>query len=240
MMLAADTPAKLLEIGAERLGILLSSGKIEKFLIYLEELKSWSKKVNLTALKKDENIVIKHFLDSLSCYLAMKSIPERLVDIGTGAGFPSLPLKILLPDIKCTLIEVKGKKTDFLCHLIRKLNMQDVTIVKARAEEMARGGNRESFDLAVGRAVAKFNILLEYALPYVKVGGYLIAHKGKDKKEIKDAKNALLVLGGKIEDIKQIKLPFLDQTRNLVLVQKVKNTPLKYPRRVGIPKKRPL
>jgi len=213
MMLAADTPAKLLEIGAERLGILLSSGKIEKFLIYLEELKSWSKKVNLTALKKDENIVIKHFLDSL---------------------------KILLPDIKCTLIEVKGKKTDFLCHLIRKLNMQDVTIVKARAEEMARGGNRESFDLAVGRAVAKFNILLEYALPYVKVGGYLIAHKGKDKKEIKDAKNALLVLGGKIEDIKQIKLPFLDQTRNLVLVQKVKNTPLKYPRRVGIPKKRPL
>lgn len=236
-MLTPDTPSRLLELGANKLGISLSGEKIEKFLIYMEELKSWNQRANLTAIKRDQEIVIKHFLDSLSCYLAMKDIPGRLVDIGTGAGFPSLPLKILLPGIKCTLIEAKKKRTNFLHHLIKKLNIENVAVVKSRAEEIARGKNRESFDLAVGRAVAKLNIFLECALPYVRVEGYLIAHKGED---VEEAKNALSILGGKIMDVKHIKLPFFNHPRSLILIQKIKSTPLKYPRRPGIPQKRPL
>ena len=239
-MLTKYPPSKLLELGAKKLGIFIPPGKIEKFLIYLEELKLWNKKINLTSLKDDEKIVIKHFLDSLSCFIVLKNIPHRLVDVGTGAGFPSVPLKILLPEIKCTLIEAKKKKTFFLEHLIKKLNLEDITIINARAEEMAKGKERESFDLALGRAVAKLNILLEYALAYVKVGGYLIAQRGRYEKELKGAENALLVLGAKVVEIKDIQLPFIDEPRSLILIQKIKNTPFKYPRRVGIPQKRPL
>ncbi len=239
-MLRQTAPSKLLQLGAKKLNISLSPDKIEKFLIYLEELKNWNKKINLTALRENDEIVIKHFLDSLSCYLVMEKIPDKLIDIGTGAGFPSIPLKIFLPKIKCTLIEAREKKIAFLLHLTKKLNLQNVTIIKARAEEVAKEEKRESFDLALGRAVARLNVLLEYALPYVKVGGYLIAQKGASIQGIKKAENALFLLGGKIRNIKYIKLPFLEQPRSLILIQKIKTTPFAYPRRVGIPQKRPL
>ena len=238
-MLKQVSTSEFLKEGAKKFGISLSPEQIEKFLLYLEELKSWNKKINLTALRKDEEIVIKHFLDSLSCYLLMKKTPERLVDIGPGAGFPSLPLKILLPQIKCTLIEAREKKIVFLQHLIKKLNLHNVTLIKARAEEAAKGEKRESFDMAVGRAVARLNILLEYALPYLKIGGYLIAQKGNIEK-IEKAQNALSILGGRIVEVKNIKLPFLDQSRSLILIQKIRTTPSRYPRRPGIPQKRPL
>ncbi|MBE0479058.1 16S rRNA (guanine(527)-N(7))-methyltransferase RsmG [Candidatus Aerophobetes bacterium] len=239
-MLTEYPPSRLLELGAKKLGITIAPEKIEKFLIYLEELKLWNRKINLTSLKSDEEILIKHFLDSLSCSILWKKTPHRLIDIGTGAGFPSLPLKILLPEIKCTLIEAKKKKTVFLEHLIKKLNLEDIRIINARAEDMAREEERESFDLALSRAVAKLNILLEYALVYVKLGGYLIAQKGKDAKEIEEAKNALSILGGQIVEVKHINLPFLNEHRSLILIKKVKSTPLAYPRRTGIPQKRPL
>jgi len=235
-----STPSELLKRGGEELGISLSSWQIKKFTIYLEELKIWNRKINLTALKSDEEIVVKHFLDSLSLSLVVHQKPENLVDIGPGAGFPSLPLKIFLPRMQCTLIESSGKKAKFLQHLIKKLDLQNVTLIKARAEEVARGNLRESFDLAVGRAVAKLNVLLEYTLPYVKVGGYLVAQKGETLREIELAQRALLILGGRIIKVKWLNLPFSGEFRSLILIQKVKSTPLKYPRRPGIPGKRPL
>ena len=235
-----DTPSRLLQSGAEQLHISLLPDRIESFLIYLEELKNWNKKVNLTALHGDEEIVVKHFLDSLSCSLAMKKVPDSLIDIGTGAGFPSIPLKILLPQIKCTLIEATEKKIVFLEHLIKKLNLKNVMLLKARAEELAKGEKRESFDLALGRAVAPLNTFLEYALPYVKVGGYVIAQKGARAGAIDNADNALSVLGGRVVGIKHLRLPFLNHPRTLILICKIKSTPEKYPRRPGIPQKRPL
>jgi 16S rRNA (guanine527-N7)-methyltransferase len=235
-----STSLKLLKEGGEKLGISLSSWQIKKFTLYLEELKIWNKKINLTALKSDEEIVIKHFLDSLSLSLVIHQPPENLVDIGPGAGFPSLPLKIFLPRIECTLIESSGKKVKFLQHLVKKLNLEGVTLIKARAEEVARGNLRESFDLAVGRAVAKLNVLLEYTLPYLKAGGYLVAQRGKTLQEIELAEGALSILGGEIREVKWLSLPFSGEPRSLILIQKVRPTPLKYPRRPGIPGKRPL
>ena len=232
--------SELLREGAEKIGIFLSSEKIEKFFIYLEQLKLWNEKVNLTAIKRDKEIIVKHFLDSLTCYLIMDKDATNLVDIGSGAGFPSLPLKILLPEIKCTLIEARKKKVTFLHHLVRKLELKNVTLINGRAEEIARGEKRESFDVAVGRAVAGLNVLAEYALPYVKVGGCFIVQKGSQVKQLKKARNAFLLLGGRVERIKKINLPFLNQERNLILVRKAGPTPLKYPRRPGIPEKNPL
>lgn len=239
-MLNTYSLPELLKTGAEQLGIFISPHKINKFITYLEELKLWNKKLNLTSLVDDKKIIIKHFLDSLSCFLVFKRLPEQLVDIGTGAGFPSLPLKILLPEITCTLIEVTRKKADFLEHLLKKLELTGVTIINARAEDRARGNLRESFDVALGRAVAKLNVLLEYALAYVKVDGYLVAQSGEWEVKTKEAEKALLIMGGKVAEVKTIQLPFTDEHRSLILIQKTKNTPLKYPRRAGMPQKKPL
>jgi len=234
------TPKEILKRGAEKLGIHLSSEEVKKFLIYLEELKNWNKKFNLTAIKKDNEIVTKHFLDSLSLLLVIEREFGSLVDIGPGAGFPSLPIKLHLPSLKCTLIESSIKKVNFLKYLVKKLNLQDVTLIKARAEEVGHGKERESFDFAVGRAVAKLNVLLEYTFPFLKVGGYLIAQKGKNSKELELARNALSVLRGRIAKIKYFELPFSGEFRSLIVIQKIAPTPLRYPRRPGIPQKRPL
>lgn len=231
---------EILTKGTKQLGISLSQSQVKKFITYLEDLKTWNEKFNLTALKTDREIVIKHFLDSLTLCQLFYQIPKNLVDIGPGAGFPSLPIKIYLPDVKCTLIEANGKKIGFLEYIIQRLNLKEVFLIKARAEEMARGDLRERFDLAVGRGVAKLNVLLEYTLPYVKIGGCMIAQKGRNLQEINEAKKALSLLGGKITQIRSLKLPFSDEHRNLILIKKVKSTPLSYPRRPGIPKKRPL
>lgn len=230
----------LLKEGAKKFGIYLTSNQLQKFFIYLKELKVWNKRFNLTAIKDDKQIVIKHFLDSLSLRLVMKNYPRNLVDIGPGAGFPSIPLKIAFPDIKCSLIESSSKKVDFLLYLKERLNLKQIEIIKERAERIARGEKRESFECAVARAVARLNVLLEYSLPFVKTGGYFIAQKGPDTREIKTAQNALLVLGGELAKIRHLELPFSEESRCLILIQKVKSTPLKYPRRPGIPKKRPL
>jgi len=207
----------ILKKGAEEIGVFLSQEKIEKFLIYLEELKRWNKKINLTALEEDKKIIVKHFLDSLTLCSVMNKIPQEVVDIGPGAGFPSLPLKIVLPQIKCTLVEARKKKVDFLHHIVEKLCLKGVVLINKRAEEFAREKEaRGRFDVAVARAVAKLNILLEYTL------------------------RALSILGGEVERIKKIKLPFFDIPRSLVVIRKIKETPSGYPRRPGIPAKRPL
>ncbi|MBC7188908.1 16S rRNA (guanine(527)-N(7))-methyltransferase RsmG [Candidatus Aerophobetes bacterium] len=230
----------MLKQGVAELGISLTFPQVEKFLIYLEELKKWNKKFNLTSITEDKDIIVKHFIDSLSCLLVMEKRQESLVDIGAGAGFPSIPLKIAVPHIRCTLIEARKKKALFLNHLVKKLSFEDVRIINKRAEEVAHEKERESYDVAVGRAVAPFNVLLEYAIPLLKVGGILIAQKGKNKEDIKKAENALKILGAEIKKVEKITLPILNLPRKLIVVQKTASTPSGYPRRPGIPQKRPL
>lgn len=234
---------EILEKGVAELGIRLDEEQKSQFALYLQELKEWNKKINLTAIKDDRGIIVKHFLDSLSCLKAEKiKRGSFLVDLGSGAGFPGLPLKIVSPSLQVTLVESSKKKIQFLSWTIKKLGLMDVVVVCERAEEFGRKElARESCDLVVARAVAPLSILAEYALPLLKIGGYFIAQKSKvSKEEVTQAESAIQILGGQIEKIMPTKVPFLEAVRHLVLIKKIHFTPVKYPRRVGVPLKRPL
>ncbi len=236
-----DQVAGILKRGGEDLGLLLSPGQIEKFSIYLDDLKRWNKKLNLTGLKKDEEIVVKHFLDSLTCAQLIENFDRNMIDVGTGAGFPSLPLKIYQPGIKLTLLESTRKKTTFLEHLVKSLGLEEVRVVWARAEEWAWGKERESYHYVVSRALASLRVTLECTIPFLTVGGYLIVQKGpKAKEEIEAGSKALSILGARMDRMIHLKLPLSGEQRYLLRIEKVKPTPRGYPRRAGIPSKRPL
>lgn len=210
----------------------------KEFDIYYQELVSYNEKVNLTAITEEKEVYTKHFLDSI---LAVDAIPVNasVVDVGTGAGFPSLPIKIIRPDINLTMVDSLNKRVNFLNYLCDLLKINS-TNVHGRAEEFATK-NRQKFDVAVARAVAKLNTLLEYLLPLVKVGGFVIAYKGSNyKDELDEATNALNVLGGKI--LKTIKLDLPNQygERNLIIIEKIHETPTKYPRNKNLPKLEPI
>ncbi len=210
------------------------------FDLYLKELLAWNKKFNLTAITDPEEIRIKHFEDSLTILQTIKLTNQSVIDVGTGAGFPGIPLKIVCPELKLTLLEATQKKVEFLKHIVSVLNLQDVEIFWGRAEEIAKG-KRESFDIALSRAVAKLNVLCEYCLPLVKIGGMFIAYKEKEiEKEVEESKNAIHILGGKIKEIKKVKLPNSDIIRSLVIIEKISPTPPRFPRRAGMAKKKPL
>ena len=204
------------------------------FETYLNELIEWNKKFNLTAITDPEEIRRKHFDDSLLLLQAMKLMDESVVDVGAGAGFPGIPLKIVCPEIKLTLVEATKKKVEFLEHIIKLLDLKNTAAVWARAEDFAQQ-HRESFDLAVSRAVAEMSVLCEYSLPLVRVGGAFIAYKEVTvEPEIAAARQALEILGGALREVR--KYP----ARSLVIIDKVNVTPVKYPRRAGMAKKRPL
>lgn len=225
------------------LGVELSAKQIEQFDIYDRELIEWNQRFNLTSITNPEQIRIRHFLDSLSCWLALKQAPlGNLIDIGAGAGFPGLPLKILRPEIQLTLVESTAKKASFLDHIVQVLGLKEVEVVAQRAEEVGRHANyRGVYDWAVARAVAPMAVLAEYLLPLVKIGGHALAQKAKDAKaEVAQAANALAKLGGELQELKEVKVPDLDEERWLVVVKKVGETPMEYPRRAGMPSKRPL
>lgn len=210
------------------------------FEIYLEELLEWNKKFNLTAITDPAEIKIKHFEDSLSLLQIMPLANQSVIDIGAGAGFPGIPLKIECPEIKLTLLEATGKKVEFLRHITSKLGLSDVQVIKGRAEDLA-GEQKEVFDIAVARAVADLRILAEYCLPFVKIHGFFIAYKEDQvDPEVKTAETAVDILGGKIKEIKKVKLPGSEIVRSLVVIEKVRPTPAKFPRRAGMAKKRPL
>lgn len=210
------------------------------FNLYLKELLEWNKKFNLTSITDPEEIKLKHFEDSLSILQSLHLINESVVDVGTGAGFPGIPLKIACPQIKLTLIESRQKKVAFLKHIVSLLKLQDVEIIWGRAEEVAKE-KREVFDLAVARALAKLNILSEYCLPLVKTNGLFVAYKDKAvEKEVEEASAAIKTMGGKVKEIKKVKLPNSELVTSLVMIEKVSPTPEKYPRRPGLAKKRPL
>lgn len=228
------------------LGLELTPAHLTAFQIYSDELRAWNEKVNLTAITQPRDIQIKHFLDSLSLLRAMPLLastqPLRMIDVGTGAGFPGLPLKIICPHIQLTLLEATGKKTAFCQHMVTALKLKDVSVVNARAEEAGqRPEHRERYDWAVARAVAELPVLAEYLLPLVKLGGHALAQKSKDAHtEALSASGALKKLGGELGQIVEVELPGIAETRYLVVLKKMAATPRLYPRRPGVPSKTPL
>ncbi|TYQ14746.1 UNVERIFIED_CONTAM: 16S rRNA (guanine527-N7)-methyltransferase [Acetivibrio alkalicellulosi] len=232
---------ELLKKGALNFNITLSEKDISSFFIYKDILSDWNKKINLTSIEDDREVVIKHFIDSLSITPYIKDENIKIVDIGTGAGFPGIPLKIVMDNLNITLLDSLEKRTKFLDEVIEKLNLKGIKAVHSRAEDKGISNDyREKFDKAVARAVANLPVLLEYCLPFVKVGGYFIAMKGSSIEEIDNSKKALDILGGKIEEIAEFELPFSDIKRNIIIIRKFRQTPTKYPRKSGKPSKEPL
>ncbi len=224
-------------------GIQLTSRQLAAFKKYEEVLLEWNKNINLTAIRDGEGIRNKHFLDSLTCMLAWRDRPpERLIDIGTGAGFPGIPLKIIMPRLQLTLVESVGKKLEFCRHMVDILGLENVTCLQARAEELGLAReHREKYDWAVARAVANLPVLAEYLLPLVRIGGGMLAQKGETgPAEAHKAERAIHVLGGRIKQLIPVLLPGVTEERFLVVVDKVSATPPGYPRRVGLPAKRPI
>ncbi len=232
--------------GSMKLGLQLSPRQLEQFQTYYEELLDWNRRVNLTAITDYEEVQIKHFLDSLTVTLALKqpagSESLRLIDVGTGAGLPGIPLKILLPDIKLVLLEATAKKAAFLNHLKHKLGLDDVETVVGRAEDVAHDTlYREKFDVVLCRGVAPLPTLVELTLPFCATGGSFIAQKkGAIDLEISQAAKAISLLGGNLREVKRISLEEFTDERWLIIIDKVSPTPPGYPRRSGIPAKRPL
>lgn len=224
-------------------GVRLNARQLEAFDWYAAELQSWNQRFNLTSVTDREQIEIKHFLDSLSCLRVMHPEPgARIVDIGTGAGFPGIPIRIACPQVHMLLVESIGKKAQFCQHIVDELELTNVAVIHSRAEQVGRLPEyREQFDWALARAVANLPTLLEYLLPLVKVGGGAIAQKGDTAPaEAQSARVAMQVLGGELEEIIPVELPGVAETRHLVVMRKSAATPEKYPRRPGVPGKRPL
>ncbi len=233
-----------LTLHAQRqLGFHLTRSQLSALSLYERELVDWNMRFNLTAIRDPQEIHIKHFLDSLTCLLPMREKPiERLIDVGTGAGFPGIPLKIVYPNMQLTLVESVGKKAEFCRHVVNILNLKQVEVVQERAEIIGQDLTyREQYDWAVARAVAILPVLAEYLLPMVHVGGSMLAMKGESgPAEAHSAEHALRVLGGHLRQLLPVTLPGVAEERYLVVIDKVAATPNTYPRKVGVPAKRPL
>ena len=232
--------------GAQRLGINLHKEQIKKFSRYLELLVQWNQKINLTSLKTPREIIIKHFLDSISCIKIINKYIDTeeisVIDVGAGAGFPGIPIKIICPSVKLSLLEARNKKSMFLEKVTDEMNFQKVKILNGRAEIFGKGADhRERYDIAISRAVARLSVLSEYCLPLVRVGGLFVAQKGRSyEEEIDKALKAVQLLGGELIGVENVRIPFINQERYLLVIKKIKDTPSKYPRKEGLPQKRPL
>lgn len=213
------------------------------FLGYMKILKEWNEKINLTAIKEDEEIIKKHFIDSLKI-LKIDEIrnAESIIDIGTGAGLPGIPLKIMLPEAKITLLDSLNKRVNFLMEVINKLNLKKIEAIHGRAEEMAKNKKfREKYDVVVSRAVASLPVLSEFCIPYVKIGGIFVAMKGPSvDEEIKESEYAIKILGGEIEKVDNVNIEDSDLNHKLVIIRKIKNTNKEYPRKYSLITKKPL
>lgn len=240
--------------GARQLGIPLSPSALRAFQTYRDELLAWNQRFNLTAVREAEQVEIRLFLDSLTCLLALREIEKerrttlspnaalRAIDVGSGAGFPGIPLKIVWPNLRLTLLEATGKKAHFLEHIVARLGLSGVTVVNGRAEEVAHDpAHREAYDLVMARAVAELPELLEYTLPFARRGGWVLAPKGSAAPaEALASEVALNRLGGCLHRLIPMEVPGLAETRYIVTIEKVAVTPREYPRRPGVPHKHPL
>lgn len=228
-------------IQAKKIDVILDEEQIQKFYKYMELLLEWNEKINLTAIVEPRDVILKHFVDSLTiCKELQKN--KTLADIGTGAGFPGIPVKILRPDLDITLIDSLNKRVNFLTMVIGALKLEKIIALHGRIEDFGKNKKyREKFDYVTSRAVANLSTLSEYMIPLVKIGGKCICMKGsKIDEELKNAEKAIKTLGGKIEKIDTFLLPDTDMGRNIILIKKEKATPNKYPRKAGTPTKEPI
>jgi len=234
---------KLVQDAQALFNVHLTGRQIIALTTYERELIEWNQKFNLTAIRDVAGIRTKHFLDSFSCVLAWKANPPtNIIDIGTGAGFPGIPLKIIYPNTKVTLVESVGKKAMFCQHIVRLLGLDGVEVIKARAEDLGQmREHRQRYDWGIARAVANLRVLSEYLLPLVQVGGRMLAQKGESgPAEVHAADSAIKLLGGEVRQLVPVMLPGVVEERHLVLVDKVAATPPGYPRKPGVPAKKPL
>lgn len=234
---------ELMTRAAEDVGLELSEEKYNKFIKYMRLLQEWNEKINLTAITEDEEVIKKHFIDCIKAFKRDEfKKAETLIDVGTGAGFPGLPIAIMREDLKVTLLDSLNKRINFLNTVVRELGLKNVTTIHSRAEDGARNKDlRESFDIATSRAVANMSVLSEFCLPYVKIGGNFIALKGPAvDEEIQNSKNAIGTLGGKLRDICEVQIEDTELKHNLVVVEKVKECGKTYPRKAGTITKKPL
>ena len=229
--------------GIVDLNIELNQNQQNQFIKYKSLLKEWNEKINITAITDDIEIDIKHFLDSLTPIVTkLFDGKKRIIDIGTGGGFPGLPLKIFNEELEVTLLDSLNKRIIFLNEVIKELGLSNIEAIHGRAEELGRMENyREEYDICVSRAVASLNTLSEYCMPFVKVGGYFISMKGEDmEEELKESEKGIEILGGKIIKKELVNIPKSDIVHSLIIIEKIKETPTKYPRGGGKPKKNPL
>ncbi|QUI25563.1 16S rRNA (guanine(527)-N(7))-methyltransferase RsmG [Vallitalea pronyensis] len=234
---------KMLAEGASKLGYHLTQHQISQFEAYYEMLIHWNEKMNLTAITEEKEVIIKHFLDSIAIHQVMPLTHyHQVIDLGTGAGFPGIPLKIVYPHIKLTLADSLNKRIQFLTAVVNALALRDVQCMHGRAEDLGSSPlYREQYDVCVSRAVADLSILSEYCMPFVRMGGYFIPYKAKDShEELEGSKRAIETLGGYQESVKSVQIPQSDIERIFVMIKKEGITPKKYPRKAGKPKKNPL
>ncbi len=226
---------------SSQINIKLSENQKEQFYLYMKLLIEWNEKINLTAITDEMDIINKHFIDSLTINKYIEK-GAKLVDVGTGAGFPGVPVKIANPDSEVILLDSLNKRLNFLNEVIEKNDLKNITTVHFRAEEAGKSKKyRERFDIATSRAVAPLNVLVEYLLPFVKIGGKCICMKGSNtKEEIENSKKAIKILGGEIENIEEFYLPNTDMARTIIVINKISKTPEKYPRKAGTPSKEPI
>lgn len=233
----------LIEEAQNQFGLMLTPEQSAQFDIYARELADWNARMNLTAITEPDDVRVRHFLDSLSIATVMGfDAGDKVIDVGTGAGFPGLPMAIAFPQVNVTLLDATAKKITFLEHIIAECGLVNVRAVHARAEDAGNdSAHRGQYDVVVARAVARLPSLLEYMLPFAKVGGFCIAMKGETAaEELEDSKRALYVLGGEAKPIADVPFPQIDRTHYLVTVEKTQKTPKPYPRKAGTPTRKPI
>ena len=227
--------------GTNELSLTIDEVQLDKLEKYAQLLKEWNEKINLTAITDDEGITTKHFLDSMTA-LCTGKVAGKVIDVGTGAGFPGLVLKIAKPEIGLTLLDSLNKRISFLQEVSSQLELEGIEFVHSRAEDGGQNAAlRGSFDTVVSRAVANLRVLCEWCLPFLKVGGYFLALKGPlAEQELSDAKKAIKILGGEVEEVFEAKIPMTDLSHKIIVIKKVRQTPMKYPRKPGIATKIPI
>lgn len=226
---------------SKKINVKIDESMCKQFYQYMKLLLEWNEKINLTAITEENEVILKHFIDSLTIFKYIED-GETIIDIGTGAGFPGIPLAITKKENKITLVDSLNKRINFLLNVKKELNLNNVEAIHSRIEEIGKNNNyREQYNIVTSRAVAKLNVLLEYMMPLVKVGGMCICMKGSNiDDEIEQSKNALNILGGKVIKIDKMMLPNTDISRNIILIKKVNETPKQYPRKPGTPAKEPI